>query len=160
MASLKRAVGAALALAYAAFWRWYGCGSSPISKEEILNTLTECGAEPVHEIAESFSRGTDSGESFLMMNLVKLRDEAYFEDASLKPSWVKTGFDADINYAITLMSVAVPFATHPIIVIYKVSTPLMMPEGNHSSVWTEWDYFALMRYRSRRDAVGIICAVE
>jgi hypothetical protein len=107
----------------------------------------------------------DDGKSFLMLNLVKLRAEAnYGARPDLRPEGVTTGLEADQHYASVFLPHIFTRASHPIFISSAAHYPIMQPHGDAAThalnaLYTDYDYVAVVRYRSRRDLVMSVCAV-
>lgn len=149
-----------LLIGYAAFFHWYGSGRDPIDREEVTRLLEASGAELQTKdfeeggFLERLSRSKDDGGSFLMLNLVKYREQPHYPDASLKPDWVRTGADADAYYGTTFLPLLAKRASHPLLLFGATWPAVLVPQG-YTDV--NWDYVALVRYRSRRDLVEAVC---
>ena len=167
----------ALALAaYASFFTWYGSGSEPISIEEARTILLNCHKATADQAAATAGGdefdfverlldgdNPDDGKSFLMVNFVKLRDRAYFP-GDLKDAVVGAGLrvdmtsgaEADAQYGQTFLSYAVRRAAHPLI-FSRGPIGRSLLSDKEEDFGGPYDYFAVVRYRSRRDLVGTIC---
>ena len=159
------------AVIYALFFVWYGSGGTPISREEAVNLLKSSGFST--ESAELTAKRVlpqdgDDGRSFLMLNLVKQREfPDYGSRADLKPAWVRSGADADEHYASQFLPKVIKRAGHPVFVSRSVAAlPIMYPgrtldpsdQGDDAmpEAFSNWDYFALVRYRSMRDLLEAV----
>jgi len=157
-------IAAIVALLYALFFKWYGSGGEPIDRKEAFDTLVASGAEKT--VAEAMVSSLlpsddDDGRSFLMLNLVKQRAEAsYGNRPDLKPQWVTSGRDADQYYASQFLPKILKRAGHPVFVSRSVArAALMLPDGlgkDARDAFSDWDYFALVRYRCMRDLVDAV----
>ena len=154
---------------YAAFFRWYGSGNEPITLEAAKEALHKA-ANLTEADAAKFDDGfldnlfpgdrPDDGRSFVMVNFVKLREAAYFPE-ELKEVIVRAGLrvnmtsgaEADEQYGLTFLSHAVRRGAHPVFVSRSVGRSLL---SNDFSAF-RGDYFAVVRYRSRRDLVLTAC---
>lgn len=162
----QRIIWAISTVSYALFFIWYGTGGNPISVEEAVELLTSSGLS--EELARDTAgwilpRDDDDGRSFLMLNLVKQREfPDYGVRPDLKPAWVKSGADADQNYAMQFVPKILKRACHPVFVSWTVAAlPIMFPGDDQADdetrkAFSNWDYFALFRYRSFRDLLTAI----
>lgn len=150
---------------FAVFGSWYGgSGAQPLSKADAHLLIEQCGinktsSPDILQLVDRLTRLEDSGESFLMLNLVKLRPEPLYADPTLRPSWVKTSRDADMHYASQILPDMLRRAGHPVFLSHGPWGPLLVPAeaADIETNWADWDYAALVRYRSRRDFLGMIC---
>ena len=157
-------------VSYALFFIWYGTGGNPISVEEAVELLTSSGLseEDARDTAGMFiPRDGDDGGSFLILNLVKQREfPDYGARPDLKPAWVKSGADADQHYATQFVPKILKRAAHPVFVSFNVAAlPIMIPGGLQDdeatrNAFSNWDYFALFRYRCMRDLLIAIAEVS
>lgn len=144
-------------LAYLLFLLWYGGRGRPISAGEVDSLLERVRrnaaasgtpSEPdllssLHEVA----RG-DDGREFVMVNLIRYRSKAVYP-----PGW-EYGDDpheADARYNRAIIPLLLKRACIPIFLGRSVGR-FLAPDGA-----VLWDSVALVRYRSRRDFLGM-CA--
>ncbi len=144
-------------LTYLLFLLWYGGRGRPMSAAEVDSLLervrrnAEASGTPfgpdlllsLREVA-----GDDDGREFVMVNLIRYREKAAYP-----PGW-EYGDDpheADARYSRAVIPLLLKRACIPIFV-GRSAGRFLTPEGTDS-----WDSVALVRYRSRRDFLGM-CA--
>ncbi len=135
------------ALAWLSFCAWYTNTSGPLSADEIAAFTAQMErngrpAEAVQRLRRFMTQ--DSGDQFLMANLIDMRDVD--ETAQLSP---EASMD---RYMAHMYPELFRRASHPVVfgpVVFH-AMDLVGIEGAES-----WDRFAIMRYRSRRDLMEI-----
>ena len=135
------------ALAWLSFCAWYTNTSGPLTADEI--TAFTAQAERIGRPAEAVQRlrrfmAQDSGDQFLMANLIDMADAD--EAAPLSP-------EASMGrYMEHMFPELFRRASHPVLAgpVVFPAMDLVGIEGAES-----WDSFAIMRYRSRRDLMEI-----
>jgi hypothetical protein len=144
-------------LLYVLFLLWYGGRSSPMSSAEVETLLervrrnAEAAEAPlasdlmpsIREVAEK-----DDGREFVMLNLIRYRTKAVYP-----PGW-EYGDDplaADARYNRAVVPLLLKRACIPVF-LGRSAGRFLAPEGAET-----WDRVALVRYRSRRDFLGL-CA--
>jgi hypothetical protein len=144
-------------LFYLVFLLWYGGRGSPMSAAEVETRLegvrrnAEAAAVPVapdiltslRELAKD-----DDGREFVMVNLIRYRTKAAYP-----PGW-DYGDDphaADSRYNRAVVPLLLKRACIPVFV-GRSAGRFLAPSGSEP-----WDCVALVRYRSRRDFLGL-CA--
>jgi len=140
-----------LVFAFAAFLHWFS-GTQTVCRDEFQLLVSGSGWNPseIQSITNNFFRDDEcSAISLLMINFVKLRDVPFYGDRlDLKPSWVKTGKDADEHYGTQFLSKLIFRAGFPIFFSENVALAVLSPADFSAK---QWDYFAVVRYRSLRD---------
>eukprot|EP00808_Paulinella_micropora_P030977 g50396.t1 len=148
---------ALLALLFSLFCGWYGSGARPMSREEASDLLEAAGMDDAHDFVQRLFAQPDQGHSFLMVNFIALREKASYPNMpQLQPSWVRTGADADLHYSSIFLPAIAKRASHPVLVSNSVSRLPLLHPGPGPVTDQVWDYFALVRYRSRRDLVEVV----
>jgi hypothetical protein len=144
-------------LLYLLFLLWYGGRGSPMSAAEVETFLervrhnAEAARAPfapdllmsLREVAKN-----DDGREFVMANLIRYRAKAVYP-----PGW-EYGDDphaADARYNRAVVPLLLKRACIPVFVGRSVGR-FLAPNGSEP-----WDSVALVRYRSRRDFLGL-CA--
>lgn len=163
---LRKVVKVVFVLVFAVFCQWYGTGNTPITLTEAVDKVKACGGGQVGADTTKFLnkllKDDDSGQPFVMLNLVKLKNDPFYGDMpQLKPDWVKTGKDADFHYSQIFLPAIFKRASHPFLVFTNITkdVPIMFPKDIEVEKFVGWHYFALVRYRSRRDLVDAVCDV-
>jgi hypothetical protein len=144
-------------LLYLLFLFWYRGRGSPMSAAEVDTLLervrrnAEAAAAPVaSDILPSLREITrgDDGREFVMVNLIRYRTKAVYP-----PGW-DYGDDphaADARYNRAVVPLLLKRACIPVFV-GRSAGRFLAPNGSEP-----WDCVALVRYRSRRDFLGL-CA--
>jgi len=144
-------------LIYLLFLLWYGGRGSPMSAAEAERLLervrqnAEGAAVPIApdllSSLREISKG-DDGREFVMVNLIRYRTKAVYP-----PGW-DYGDDshaADARYNRAVVPLLLKRACIPIF-LGRSAGRFLAPNGSEP-----WDCVALVRYRSRRDFLGL-CA--
>jgi hypothetical protein len=118
--------------------------------ERVRRNADAAGAPFGSDLVSSISEGAkiDDGREFVMVNLIRYRTKAVYP-----PGW-DYGDDphaADARYNRAVVPLLLKRACIPIL-LGRSSGRFLAPEGTEP-----WDYVALVRYRSRRDFLGL-CA--
>ena len=131
----------------AAFCLWYTNTSGPLSADEIaaFTAQAERGGRPA-EAVQRLRRfmAEDSGDQFLMANLIDMADAD--ETAPLSPE-ASMGRYMEHMYPELFRRASHPVLAGPVVF---PAMDLVGIEGAEN-----WDSFAIMRYRSRRDLMEI-----
>ena len=141
-----------LALLYGVFFYWYTPLGGPLSEQEITAYLTQMqarGAEP--EAVDRLRRflEADTGDDFVMMNVIELR-ETPAAVAGVLPG--ESSAEVLGRYMDFMWPALLRRACHPVILGQAAADAL--------DVWGidgagRWSQAAFMRYRSRRDLLEI-----
>jgi len=141
-----------LALLYGVFFYWYTPLGGPLSEQEIAAYLTQMqarGAEP--EAVDRLRRflEADTGDDFVMMNVIELR-ETPAAVAGVLPG--ESSAEVLGRYMDFMWPALLRRACHPVILGQAAADAL--------DVWGidgagRWSQAAFMRYRSRRDLLEI-----
>jgi hypothetical protein len=144
-------------LLYVLFLLWYGGRGSPMSSVEVETLLEQvrrnaeaAGAPFASDLMESIRQVTknEDGREFVMVNLIRYRTKAVYP-----PGW-EYGDDphaADARYNRAVVPLLLKRACIPIF-LGRSDGRFLTPEGTE-----QWDCVVLVRYRSRRDFLGL-CA--
>ena len=144
-------------LIYLLFLFWYGGRGSPMSAAEVETLLervrrnAEPAAVPISpDLLPSLREVTkdDDGREFVMVNLIRYRTKAVYP-----PGW-DYGDDphaADARYNRAVVPLLLKRACIPVF-LGRSAGKFLAPNGSEP-----WDCVALVRYRSRRDFLGL-CA--
>jgi hypothetical protein len=147
----------ACVLLYVVFLLWYGGRGSPMSSVEaemLLNRVrqnAEAAGAPVRPDLMSSLREVskdDDGREFVMVNLIRFRTKAVY------PPGLDYGDDpkaADARYNHAIVPRLLKRACIPIF-LGRSAGRFLAPDAAEA-----WDCIALVRYRSRRDFLGL-CA--
>jgi len=144
-------------LLYLSFLLWYGGRGSPMSAAEVETLLervrrnAEAAAAPfaldLLPSLREITRG-DDGREFVMVNLIRYRTKAVY------PPGREYGDDphaADTRYHRAVVPLLLKRACIPVF-LGRSAGRFLAPKGSEP-----WDCVALVRYRSRRDFLGL-CA--
>jgi hypothetical protein len=144
-------------LLYLVFLLWYGGRGSPMTPAEVEALLervrrnAEAAGGPTAPDLMRLLRevaGGDDGREFVMVNLIRFREKAAYP-----PGW-DYGDDpraADARYNRAVVPLLLKRACVPVFLGRSAGT-FLAPGGSEP-----WDCVALVRYRSRRDFLGL-CA--
>ncbi len=148
---------AALLAVYGAWFVWYGGSGDPVTNAELeayvsaMSEKSKSGPETVDETAELMRRlgEFDTGNEFLMVNLIKYRGQAEYPNDS---EWVEEtdALAADARYSSGVVKALLSRGSLPILkgsVIGKFMT---------DEDWRDWDVVAIVRYRSVKDMLDMI----
>jgi hypothetical protein len=144
-------------LLYVLFLLWYGGRGSPMSSAEVETLLERvrrnadaAGAPFASDLLSSIREVAkdDDGRGFVMVNLIRYRTRAVYP-----PGW-DYGDDphaADARYNRAIVPMLLKRACIPVF-LGRSAGRFLAPDGSEP-----WDCVALVRYRSRRDFLGL-CA--
>lgn len=142
---------------YILFLLWYGGRGSPMSAAEVETLLervrrnAEAAAAPddpdLLPALREVTKG-DNGREFVMVNLIRYRTKAVYP-----PGWDygDDPYAADARYNRAIVPLLLKRACIPVFV-GRSAGRFLAPNGSEP-----WDCVALVRYRSRRDFLGL-CA--
>lgn len=149
-------------LLYAVFIVWYGGSSKPLTAAEIDKYIERMTANfnPDNDpkMAEKVSRNNeafrtlaehDDGKEFIMLNLLKYRDKAYYPDHQ-HMNYGDDALEADRRYSEGVQRLLLKFGGIPVF-FGDVQGRFLHPQGVD-----DWDKTALVRYRSRRDMLEMV----
>ncbi|MEM8499409.1 MAG: hypothetical protein AAF542_15400 [Pseudomonadota bacterium] len=148
---------ATLLVVYGAWFVWYGGTGDPVTDSELdvyVSEMTEkskSGPETVSETTVLMRRLAefDTGNEFLMVNLIKYRDQAIYPKDS---EWAEEtdALAADARYSNGVVKELLTRGSLPIL-SGSVIGKFMIDED-----WRDWDVVAIVRYRSVKDMLDMI----
>lgn len=148
---------AILAIIYVAWFAWYGGSGEPVSQAELNSYIAEMkqksksGPEQVAETTELMQRlgAFDTGNEFLMLNLIKYREKAAYPADS---PWANEtdALAADARYSEGVIKELFSRGSLPILKGSVIGV-FMIDED-----WRSWDVHAIVRYRSVKDMLDMI----
>lgn len=146
-----------LIVTYVGWFVWYGGHGEPVTEKELasyialLHEKSSSTPEKQADIVTLMKRlaESDSGNEFLMVNLMKYREKAIYPPDSEWGGEVDA-MAADARYASGVIKELLVRGSLPIL---KASTTgvFIIDED-----WREWDDVAIVRYRSVRDMLDMI----
>jgi hypothetical protein len=148
---------AATASIYAAFLVWYGGRGRPLSQEEVENFARELGAHARHPGSHVLLEevrtlaAKDDGREFVMQNLVRYRPKALYPDGY---GFGDSPREADRRYGRAIIPHLLRYGNVPVFIARRCGR-FAEPEGAD-----DWNYVAMIRYRSRRDFLRFALSVE
>lgn len=134
----------AIGLLWGAFFLWYTNLAGPLSDaeiDEILEHLARGGGAPEDIAALRGFLEADTGDDFVMLNVIEMNDGANAASAEALEAYMTYMWPALLSRA-----------SHPIF-IGTAAAPALDVWGIEGA--SEWSSGALMRYRSRRDMIEI-----
>jgi hypothetical protein len=136
-----------LTLAYAFFFGWYTSFGGPLTPEEIEHyaALLPSDGEPQRVAAWRSFMETDTGDDFVMLNAIDVRDVPQ-QVEGVQPG--DSSEDVMNRYSAPFLGKAMRSAAHPVVFGWAAAAPL--------DIWgiegaDDWKQGGLIRYRSRRD---------
>lgn len=154
--SISTRVWLVLAVAYGAFFYWYTPFGGPLRDDEIAHytRVIEAAADSPERVAVWVEfMGTDSGNDFVMLNAIDLR-ETPTPGPGIEPG--ATSEEVLARYTMPFLGLALRSAAHPVL-MGRAAAPaidIWGIEGAH-----EWSQGGLVRYRSRRDLLEQVEAI-
>lgn len=148
--TIRRTIWGVLALVYGVFFLWYTNLSGPFGQEEIdqlIATLTEGGASLEQTASMRKFMEEDDGDDFIMVNLIDMADNDVQVGEEVLPS-----DEAMARYMEHMWPNLLKRGCHPVFA-GRVVMPNMDQVGLEGA--DNWENFAMMRYRSRRDLLSI-----
>lgn len=133
-----------LGLLWGAFFLWYTNLAGPLSDAEIdgiVERLARGGGAPADIAALRGFLEADTGDDFVMLNVIEMNDGASAASAEALEAYMTYMWPALLSRA-----------SHPIF-IGSAAAPALDVWGIEGA--SEWTSGALMRYRSRRDMIEI-----
>jgi len=140
---------AVLAALYIAFLLWYYGFRKPLSKDQVDRYMIMLGGANVPAqlapLLENIRKWAlaDDGKQFFMVNFVRYRDEAEYQDG--KDAGISSR-EANKRYLRSTIPMLLARASHP----YGSLHPVAVIRGE------SWDEVNVVRYRSRKDFLDII----
>lgn len=157
-----RLLVAAVVLAYAGFWAWYGGHGEPLTPEETEQYLARI-AEKAGTDSPDQGHGrerlfaelrllaeSDDGNAFLMLNLIDFRERALYSPGT---DYGDDARAADDRYNRVIVPALLKRAGHPIYV-GEVQGRFIDETDD-----VQWERVAIVRYRSRRDLMETVLEV-
>lgn len=147
-----------LLVALLGFFAWYTPIRGPLTDGEIETFLAhqaQAGgsAWTDTEAFEAFLR-EDDGRPFVMINLMEVRDVAvYPEDTAYE---ITTGADAEAAYGQAVLPLLLARGSYPVVGAERYHT-IINSLGESAA---QFDSFAMVRYRSRRDLIEMLSSDE
>ena len=148
---------AVLTVIYVGWFAWYGGSGEPVSKAELESYITSMkekspsGPERIAETTELMNRlaDFDTGNEYLMINLIKYRDKAVYPADSV---WADEtdARAADGRYTQGVVKELFIRGGLPVLKSNVIGT-FMLDED-----WRDWDEVSIVRYRSVKDMLDMI----
>jgi hypothetical protein len=148
---------AALTAIYISWFLWYGGSGEPVTASELntyIASMTEkssSGAEKIAETTELMQRlaDFDTGNEFLMINLIKYREKAAYPKDSI---WANEtdARAADQRYTQGVIKELLVRGGLPVLKSNVIGS-FMIDED-----WRDWDEASIVRYRSVKDMLDMI----
>jgi hypothetical protein len=145
-----------LGVLYAALFSWYTSFGGPLTPDEVEHysqRLTELGAKPERLSVWRAFMETDTGDDFVMLNAIDLRD-APTPGPGISSG--DTSEDVLARYTEPFLGRALRSAAHPVM-MGSAAAPAVDVWGIEGA--TDWDMGGLVRYRSRRDLLEQAVAI-
>ncbi|MEM9801079.1 MAG: hypothetical protein AAGA20_12200 [Planctomycetota bacterium] len=143
-----------LLVALVGFYAWHTPFGGPLTEAEIAAYMAEqeaAGGDAWTDLEafEAFLR-EDDGRRFVMINLMEVRDEAeYPDDFAGEP---KSGAEADAAYGGAVIPLLLRRGSYPVLLAERYHTII----NSLGETAAEFDDFAMVRYRSRRDLIDML----
>lgn len=153
---MKIFYGVLLAI-YAAWFAWYGGTGEPVSQQQLkayvskMSAMSKSSPEALQETTELMHRLAefDTGNEFLMVNLIKYREKALYPADS---EWANEtdALAADARYSAGVVKElfkrgSLPVLMGPVIGVFMIDDD-----------WRHWDVVGIVRYRSVTDMLDMI----
>ena len=148
---------AVLTVIYVGWFTWYGGSGEPITNAELESYITSMkekspsGPERIAETTELMHRlaAFDTGNEYLMINLIKYRDKAVYPADS---AWADEtdARAADGRYTQGVAKELFKRGGLPVLKSNVIGT-FMLDED-----WRDWDEVSIVRYRSVKDMLDMI----
>lgn len=148
---------AVLLAIYAAWFVWYGGTGEPVTQTELESYISQMAQnshsdpDTIQETTELMQRlgEFDTGNEFLMVNLIKYRDQAAYPADS---PWADEtdALAADARYSSGVIKELFARGSLPILKSSVIGV-FMIDED-----WRDWDVTAIVRYRSVKDMLDMI----
>jgi hypothetical protein len=148
---------AVLTVIYVAWFAWYGGTGKPVTETELASYVTSLkerspsGPERIGEASELMHRlaAFDTGNEYLMINLIKYRDKALYpaDSAWANETDVRA---ADGRYTQGVVKELLMRGGLPVLKSNVIGT-FMLDED-----WRDWDEVSIVRYRSVKDMLDMI----
>lgn len=151
---------AALGAVYVCWFAWYGGTGQAVTQAELntyvksMSEKSSSGPEKVKEVTELMHRlaAFDTGNEFLMVNLIKYRAKAAYPEGS---EWANEtdALAADARYSSGVVKELFKRGSLPILKASVIGA-FMIGED-----WRGWDDVAIVRYRSVHDMLDMIVGI-
>ena len=148
---------AILTVIYVSWFIWYGGSGEPVTRAELDSYITSMkeksssGPERIKETTELMHRlaAFDTGNEYLMINLIKYRDKAVYPADS---AWANEtdARAADSRYTQGVIKELFVRGGLPVLKSNVIGT-LLLDED-----WRDWDEVSIVRYRSVKDMLDMI----
>ncbi len=148
---------AVLTVMYVGWFSWYGGRGEPVTEAELNTYITSMaqkspsGPEKIAEATELMHRlaAFDTGNEYLMINLIKYRDKAVYpaDSAWANETDAKT---ADGRYTQGVIKELFVRGGLPVLKSNVIGTFLLDED------WRDWDEVSIVRYRSVKDTLDMI----
>ena len=148
---------AILTVIYVGWFIWYGGSGEPVTRGELDSYITSMkeksssGPERISETAELMHRlaAFDTGNEYLMINLIKYRDAAVYPADS---AWANEtdARAADSRYTQGVIKELFVRGGLPVLKSNVIGTFLLDED------WRDWDEVSIVRYRSVKDMLDMI----
>lgn len=134
---------------YGLFWAWYSARRKPLTADEVEAYMAKLSASgrsgPALERVRAFLQA-DTGRSFVMVNLIKLRAQP----EPMPPGGPTTSAAVLERYTSQFLPALLRRAGHPILTGKATGDALEVWGVSEGETWTN---VGLVRYRSRRDMI-------
>ena len=148
---------AILTVIYVSWFIWYGGSGEPVTRAELDSYITSMkeksssGPERINETAELMHRlaAFDTGNEYLMINLIKYRDKAVYPADSAWANEIDASA-ADSRYTQGVVKELFVRGGLPVLKSKVIGTFLLDED------WVDWDEVAIVRYRSVKDMLDMI----
>lgn len=150
-------IALSLTALYVLFLLWYGGNGKSLSPAEVRHFETELGklsqttlGHPTPELVRQFA-AQDDGREFVMHNLVRYRAKALYPPGHVYGDSARA---ADKRYGRAALGPMLRSASIPLFVA-KCGGRFIEPDNAQ-----QWNYVAMVRYRSRRDFLHFALEIE
>ncbi len=142
---------------YGAWFVWYGGSGDPVTSAELdayISEMAEYSKSDPETVAETTVLMQrlgefDTGNEFLMVNLIKYREQAAYPEDS---PWAKEtdALAADARYSNGVIKELLSRGSLPILKGSVIGSFMIDDD------WRDWDVTAIVRYRSVKDMLDMI----
>jgi hypothetical protein len=151
---------AALTLVYASWFIWYGGNGEPVTEPELnsyISAIKEKSSSDPVKINEAITlmqrlADFDTGNEFLMINLIKYRDQAAYPADSQWASETDARV-ADSRYTQGVIKELFVRGGLPVLTSNVIGTFILDED------WRDWDEVSIVRYRSVKDMLDMIVSM-
>lgn len=148
---------AVLTVVYVSWFSWYGGSGEPVTEAELdayitsMTVKSPSGPERIAETTELMHRlaAFDTGNEYLMINLIKYRDKAAYPADS---AWANEtdARAADGRYTQGVIKELFVRGGLPVLKSNVIGTFMLDDD------WRDWDEVSIVRYRSVKDMLDMI----